>query len=159
MIEEADKALETLRWAKSFPGSKRKAKKEADILFNNKRSTSTVWKHTFVCLPYIDQPKILTTDFEKHAIQFSKFDIDGEEFKDVIFDTFPKLVNGGGYMFVKCVANSRVLELLSESVLSSLKERVGTTKRTYIKPLQRDLDLSEVCSLPEGVCITFCELL
>ena len=59
-------------------------------------------------------------------------------------------------MFFKCVANSRVLEPLSESVLSSpkvLKERVGTTKRTYIKPLQRDLDLSEVCSLPEGVCI------
>ena len=49
-------------------------------------------------------------------------------------------------MFYKCTVNSRALEPLSQVVLSSpkmLKEHVGTT-RTYIRPVQKDLDISVV---------------
>ena len=97
MIPEADKALEMLRRSKSFPGSKRKVKKEADVLFNKKRGTNTIWEHTFVCLSYMDQLKIPTTDFEKDAllksglgeqtIQFSSININADEFKRLSFST------------------------------------------------------------------------
>ena len=136
------------------------------MLINKKRGTNTIWEHTFVCLSYMDQLKIPTTDFEKDAllksglreqtIQFSSINIDADEFKTIIFDTFPKLLDGGGYMFYKCLPNCCVLEPLSESVLpfvKVLKERVGTTKRTYIKPMQKDL--SEVYCLPKVVCVNF----
>ena len=53
----------------------------------------------------------------------------------------------------RCIPNSRNLEELtavSHSSLAMLKERVGNA-RTYIRPLQRDLDLEIVFGLPEGV--------
>lgn len=53
-----------------------------------------------------------------------------------------------GYMFLSClgVQNNRELELLSMSVHKSpmkLKERVGNS-RTYIRPMQCDLDTSPI---------------
>ena len=56
--------------------------------------------------------------------------------------------------FCKCLPNSRKLEELSSVVHSTpavLKERVGNA-RTYIHPLQNDLVMDDVFSLPEGVC-------
>ena len=64
-----------------------------------------------------------------------------------------ELRNGGGFLMFKCTPNSRNLEQLSQVVMSSpklLKERVGNS-RTYIRTLQRDLDMSIVFDLPEGV--------
>ncbi len=61
-------------------------------------------------------------------------------------------------MLFKCVANKRKLEELSKAVYSSpaaLKARVGATK-TYIRPLQKDLDFEPVTPLPQGVSIGMC---
>lgn len=82
-------------------------------------------------------------------------ELDVNEFKEVILEEFPKLRDGGWYMLFKCTPNTRTLEPLSETVLSSpkvLKERVGTS-RTYIRHLQQDLDLSQVLQLPKGVSL------
>ena len=121
------------------------------------------WKHRFVCLANYDQPKIPTTDTEKDElfkaglgekeVEFPSLDMSAEEFTDVLYCTFPKLKGGGGLELCRCIANSRNLEVLSSVVHSSpqhLKERVGNA-RTYIRPLQRDLDLSEVVELPLAV--------
>ena len=56
-------------------------------------------------------------------------------------------------MFFKCAPNARNLEPLFKVVMSSprlLKQRVGTS-RTYIRPFQKDLDMSLIFHLPEGV--------
>lgn len=74
--------------------------------------------------------------------------------RETILDALPKL-RDAGFMFFKCTMNSHVLEPLSQVVLSSpmmFKERVGTS-RTYIRPVQKDLDISVVFDLPEGVCV------
>jgi hypothetical protein len=124
-----------------------------------------VWKHKFVCLPYKDQKRIPTTDIEKYVllkcglgekvVEFIDIDVDAAEFMEVIINEFPKLRNCGGYMFFKCAPNTCTLEPLSETVLSSpkmLKERVGSF-RTYIRPLQKDLELSHVTDIPKGVSL------
>lgn len=116
-----------------------------------------------MCLGYYDQEKIPTTDFDKDellkaglgekVIEFSSLHTTGEEFRDVLYSAFPKLKDGGGFELCRCIANSRKLDLLTSMAHSSphhLKERMGTA-RTYIRPLQRDLDLSEVVDLPDGV--------
>ena len=80
-------------------------------------------------------------------------DMDSNQFRELIFEAYPRLRNGGGFQFFKCAPNSRNMELLSQVVMTSpqlLKERVGTA-RTYIRPLQRNLDLSVAFDLPEGV--------
>ena len=88
---------------------------------------------------------------------FESLDMSAEEFRDVLLEAFPKLKGAGGYLFFKCRPNSRKLEALSKGVYSSpaaLKERVGTAK-TYIRPVQKDLDLEPIIPLPEGVSINW----
>ena len=134
----------------------------------NLRSQRNVhaWKHRFVCLAWCDQHKIPTTDVEKDdlleaglgekVIEFPSLDANGEEFKE-IYSEYPKLRDGGGFELCRCLpntnTNSRNLEALTSVALSSpamLKERVGNA-RTYIRPLQCDLDMDAVLGLPEGV--------
>ena len=138
-------------------------KDEVSFLFNKKRANGASWKHRFVCLAYRDQSKIPTTDTDKDdllkaglgekMIEFNDLDIDANAFREVLLEAYPQLKDAGGFMFLKCAANSRALEPLSQVVLSSprmLKDRVGTA-RTYIRPVQRDMDLSAVFQLPKGV--------
>ena len=169
MIEAADKVLLAIRNKPSTSKStskKRKAKDEVASLFRKKANVvakKCVWKHKFVCLAYHDQQKIPTTDTEKDdllqaglgekEIEFTELDIGAEEFRDLLYHHFPSLREGGGFQFYKCAPNSRSLEQLSPTTLSSpalLKSRVGNA-RTYIRPLQRDLDMSAVFELPGGV--------
>lgn len=165
VLEAADKALSALRQARSGISKKRKVKEEVNFLFKKKAKKGTTWKHRFVCLAYRDQYRIPTTDTDKDdllkaglgekVVEFEDLDMDANSYRELILEAYPKLRNAGGFMFLKCAINSRNLEPLSQVVMSSprmLKERVGTA-RTYIRPLQRDLDLSEVFQLPKGVRI------
>lgn len=129
---------------------KRKAKDEVASLFRKKSNVvpkKCAWKHKFVCLAYHDQHRIPTTDTDKDDllqaglgekdIEFEDLDLNTNEFRDVLYDHFPSL-KGGGFQFFKCAPNSRLLEQLSSTTLSSpsmLKSRVGNA-RTYIRPLQ-----------------------
>ena len=86
-------------------------------------------------------------------VEFFDLNIDAGEFRDLLYKYYPNLKDGGGYQFFKCTANTRTLENLSPATLSSpdvLKSRVGNA-RTYIVPLQRDLDLTPIVDLPSGV--------
>lgn len=146
--------------------AKRKVLKDELLAsFSTKKRKKNPWKHRFVCLAYYDQPKIPTTDGDKDelikaglgekCVEFPSLDIDAEEMCDIIYSAFPKLKEGGGFKFCRCIPNSRKLEALSDIAHSSpyhLEERVGNS-RTYVRPIQRDLDLSEVSVVPTGVSI------
>ena len=93
-----------------------------------KRSKRTAWKHTFVCLAFYSQRKIPTTEsnrdelFEaglgRKEIEFTSLDLEPKDFRELIYETFPKLREGGGYQFCRCKPNSRELQPLSKHVLS-----------------------------------------
>ncbi len=83
---------------------------------------------------------------------FESVDRSAEDFCGVLLEAYPKLKDAGGYMLFKCVANKRKLE---DSSPDSLKAKVGATK-TYIRPLQKDLDFEPVTPLPQGVSIGMC---
>lgn len=166
VLEAADKAISALRQVRSgskFTSRKRKVKDEVSFLFNKKRVKGASWKHWFVCLAYRDQSKIPTTDTEKddllkaglgeQIIELDDLDMDANAFREVLLEAYPQLKDARGFMFFKCAANSRALEPLSQVVLSSprmLKDHVGTA-RTYIRLVQRDMDLSAVFQLPKGI--------
>lgn len=129
----------------------------------NKRIKTIEWKHRFVCLANPEQQRIPTTDNEKDVlykaglgeklVQFNDMDANAEEIRDVLYTVFPKLRNAGGFVLCKCAANTRNLEPLSQVAwlsLQRLKDRVGTS-RTYIRPLQKSLDLSVAVDLSSGV--------
>ena len=115
-------------------------------------------------LAYVGQARIPTSESEKDDlfdaglgekdVEFEQLDISADEFKEVIFSVFPKLRAAGGFQLCKCVPNSRKLEPLSSRVLMSpllLKQRIGSSK-SYIVPLQRDLDLTPVED--SGPCVS-----
>ena len=115
------------------------------------------------CLADSDQSHIPTTDAEKDElyeaglgekeIAFDNLDMTGEEFRELLYTHFPTLKDGGGFQLCKCIPNSRNLQPLSKgafSSLSMLKQRVGNA-RTYIRPVQRDLNLTPVVNLPDAV--------
>ena len=132
-----------------------------------------IWKHKFVCLADRNQQRIPTTDTEKDEllmaglgekeIAFTDMELTAVEFRDLLYFHYPSLQDGGGFQFFKCMPNSRTLVSLSKTTLSSpamLKARVGNS-RTYIRPIQKNLDLTPTVELPGGVwykllCIEFC---
>lgn len=128
-----------------------------------KRPKRPAWKHTFVCLAFCQQKRIPTTEVERDElfeaglgckdVEFPTLDLDVHQFRDLLYGVYSKLRDGGGFQLCRCLPNTRELEPLSKHVLSSprlLKERVGNT-RTYIVPLQKDLDLTPSLTAPDEV--------
>ena len=135
----------------------------------------TPWTHRFVCLSDCSQHYIPTTASQKDTLMsaglgekkivFEDVDCSAEIFKDTLLQNYPKLKEGGGYHLCKCKSNSRELESLSSAVLVSPRalQQCGGNSRTYIRPLQRDLDLSrenesteKIVSVVEKLCIKDC---
>ena len=81
------------------------------------------------------------------------------EFWDCIISAYPKLAGCGGFELLRCMANSRDLEVLSQNISQSAKllKTVVGNGRVFIRTLQKDLDLKPVLpesSLAVKVCIT-----
>jgi hypothetical protein len=71
-------------------------------------------------------------------------DCGSELFRKAMVEAFPKLGGAGGFELLRCLANSRDLEVIPTRVAMNphlLKRRVGNG-RIYIRPIQRNLDLS-----------------
>ena len=116
-----------------------------------------------MCLAYYGQTKVPTNEQEKSElleaglgekeVMFKELDMTANQFRDILHAAFPKLSDGGGFQLYKCAPNSCHLEPLSKLAHSSpgnLKQRVGNA-RTYIVPLQQDLDLDRVMDAPSEV--------
>ena len=114
-----------------------------------------------------DQERILTVDAEKEElyraglgekeIAFESTEMSQPEFCELLFDHYPRLREDGGYQLLKGLPNSRNMEVLSVAVHTSpavLKQRVGSS-RTYIRPVQRDLDITPLEDTQEAVSELF----
>ena len=112
--EKAMEVFQKMRSGDKFEAKQRKRKKmknEMSRLFNFKKAKSAAWHHKFVCLAYVDQSKIPSTDYDKDElyqaglgekeITFEDINITLSQFKDIIFESFPKLEAGGGFRFLK----------------------------------------------------------
>ena len=157
VVHAADKAIDALRCMRAgIKAGRNKKGPEVSSLFRGKKAARVdkkpVWKHKFFCLAYKDQERIPTSEYDKEElfqadlgekeVEFHALDLSDKQFKEVLLSYFPRLSQGGGYQLLKGLPNSRKLEVLPSVVYSSpaLKQRVGTS-RTYIRPIQRDLDL------------------
>ena len=172
VLAAASHALQNLRRARCSGGEslglyKREKRSLQPSTSSSVKKVRPVWKHNFVRLSNMDQSISYTSIEEKHrliraglgekVVEFTDLEITREEFKEILYTVFPPLRDGGGFIFFKCMPNSRKLEVLPSTVLSSpssLKKLVGSAK-TFIKPLQCNLSLNEnVCADDEvGIII------
>jgi len=89
----------------------------------------------------------------ERKVTIPNLDAGRDAFRLILHEAFPKLKDGGGFMFGKGKANSRYIEVLSPYCLTSpriLRDRVGSA-RTYIIPMQKDLSLSVSMNIEEEV--------
>jgi hypothetical protein len=118
-------------------------------------STSTsFWSHKFFCLSDTGQSRIPTTAsakvlLEEAGLGEKKIDVpcesNPEAFHALILSCYPKLKNAGGFELLRCLSNTRDLEVLSPRISCNpmrLKRAVGNG-RVYVRPIQRDLSLAE----------------
>lgn len=71
-------------------------------------------------------------------------DCGASEFKDILLKQYPKLGDGGGFELLRCVSNTRSLEVISTTVSRVprlLKSVIGCGK-VFIRPIQKDLSMS-----------------
>lgn len=75
-----------------------------------------------------------------------------DEFWSVITSAYPKLLNCGGFELLRCMCQSRELEPISRSVAKSPKllKSVLCNRKVFIRPLQKDLDISAVDEGPSA---------
>ncbi len=69
-----------------------------------------------------------------------------EEFRSIIVRTFPKLNHCGGFEMLRCATNSKDLVVVEGKITQSVKmlKSVIGNGRLYLRPIQRNLDLTTV---------------
>ncbi len=94
-------------------------------------------------------------------VVFSDVSCNSEEFRHVVERSYPKLEGCGGFELLRCIPNTKQLEVISSNIAQSpklLKSFCGNGK-IYIRPIQKNLDLSldESLVLQEEVshCLSF----
>ena len=154
-----NRALEAVRSVRQRLLGRNEAVEEQRINFapyglSTRRGTiSKPWSVKMYCLSDTNAVKVPCTPSTREVLieaglgpkTFSvPLSATGEEFRGIILSAFPKLKNGGGFDLLRCIANSKDLEVISSSVAQSaklLKAAVGNG-RVYIRPIQKNLDLS-----------------
>lgn len=142
---------------RSARGVQHSVREEQGRLFGGskkqKHSTSTCWTHKFFCLADTGQNRIPTTASAKLLLEEAglgekkvtvPMDSSPEAFHALLLSSFPKLKSAGGIELLKCLSNTRELELISPRISCNpmrLKRAVGNS-RIYIRPIQRDLSLA-----------------
>lgn len=114
------------------------------------------WSVKAVCLSNKDAVKVPTSSTTREVLlsaglgerKIEVRNINGswEEFKGEILATFPKLVGCGGFEIMRCVPNTKDLELVSMRIAQSpklLKTILGNG-RMFLRPIQQDLTLDQV---------------
>lgn len=110
------------------------------------------WSLKAVCLSGRNATRVPCTLAEREGLQaglgekevvISDTDCSSEELRDILVSAFPKLGDCGGFEMLRCVPNSKHLEVISQSVSQSpilLKSVVGNGE-VFIRPIQTDLKL------------------
>ena len=95
----------------------------------------------------VSEKEVLTAaGLGEQKVSVSNVECTTKEFHEVLIQKFPKLMNVGGFELLRCVANTRLLEPISTIVTKSPKilKRVIGNGRIYIRPIQKNLDLTPV---------------
>ena len=114
-----------------------------------------MWKHNFYCLCDRDAVSIPGQKREKKQLLDAglgekRIEVEqncsSTQLHDCLLAAFPLLSDCGGYSLLRCVPNSRNLQLLQPPETGhnpvSLKEAVGQS-RIYIRPLQKSIVLTQ----------------
>lgn len=112
------------------------------------------WSAKFVCLSNKEANRVPCNKYDRNLLvqaglgdkkfTIPNIDCTPEEFNAVIVSAFPKLGGCGGFELLRCLPNTKDLEVISLSIAQSpklLKSVIGGG-RIFIRPIQKSLDMT-----------------
>ena len=92
-----------------------------------------------------ERETLVSSDLGEKKIVVADTSCSWEEFKSTISKEFPKLSDIRGFEFLRCIPNTKTLELISPVVSQSPKllRNVVGSGRIFIRPIQQDLKLDK----------------
>ena len=128
-----------------------------------KKNKPKNWTIKVVCLSDIDATRVPSTVARREVlvqaglgekkVVVPDINCSGEDFRGLLIAAFPKLEGCGGFELLRCLPNSKDMEMLSCAVsqFPKLLKSVVGGGRIFIRPIQRylqlDLDKELVCSV------------
>ena len=122
---------------------------------SKKQSKPQSWTVKVFCLSSKFARKVPVTIYERETLVASglgekkvvipNIDCSWDDFKDVLCMEFPKLKSIGGFEILRCIPNTKDLEVISSTISQSPKLLKGVIAngRIFIRPIQKDLVLDE----------------
>lgn len=117
-----------------------------------KKAKLSSWTHRFVCLSSTEDIRVPTahsaremlyrSGLGERKVHIPDVNCSPEVFHNILYDAFPKLKKSGGFELLRCIPQTRDLELIPSPICHSprlLRNRLGTA-RAYIRPIQVNLD-------------------
>ena len=120
-----------------------------------KKKKLVTWTQKFVCLALTETVKVPNAVYkcllEAAGLGEKKIVIPdayctATELNEELMRAFPKLRDSGGFEFLRCIPNTRDLELIDHQTSAQprlLKQKAGNGK-LYIRPIQKDLSMETV---------------
>lgn len=126
------------------------------------------WAVKVVCLSNISACKVPCTVGERETlvaaglgerkVLIPDIDCSWEEFKSTLISAFPKLKEGGGFDILRCIPNTKDLEIISLAVAQSPKllKSVVANGRVFVRPIQQNLQLDPIVLSTTQVITNIC---
>ncbi|XP_019859560.1 PREDICTED: uncharacterized protein LOC109587781 [Amphimedon queenslandica] len=121
--------------------------------YRPKRAKLPSWTHAFFCLAGTNDDRVPTNRAAREClilaglgekkIQITNVDCSTAEFHVKLIESFPKLEFCGGFELMRCIPQTRQLELIKSPVCHSprlLRSYMGAAK-VYIRPIQENIDI------------------
>lgn len=131
--------------------------------YKDKKGKNKSWSVKLVCLASKDAKRVPATAAERELLVAAglgekrvlvpNVNCSWYDFKEIILTAFPNLNDCGGFEFLRCISNTKDLELIRLSVAQSpklLKEMIANG-RIFIRPIQKDIVLHEQEELTEVI--------
>lgn len=92
-----------------------------------------------------ERETLVAAGLGEKKVVIPNIDCSWEDFKAVLVAAFPKLNGSGGFDLLRCVPNSKQLEVISLAVAQSPKllKSVVANGKVFIRPIQKDLHLDQ----------------
>ena len=98
-----------------------------------------------------EREALILSGLGEKKVTIPSIDCSWDDFKDVLIAEFPKLSSIGGFEILRCIPNSKELEIMSPSISQSpnLLKGVIANGRIFIRPIQKDIELDELLPISQ----------
>ena len=145
-------ALQAVRSARNLTeASKEQRRNFTPYKQTNVKQKASSWTVTIVCLSNTNDIQVpcnatLKVDLINAGLGEKRTTIPDiscskEDFYHHILSLFPKLKDAGGFELLRCIQNSKTLQVISNKLNTSVVKSIIGSGKLYVRPIQKNLSI------------------